>query len=61
MRGDEEREEMHCMGSRKWKANGGNVKGRKSRAAQRKERVYFLTFNATENHVHWVTTFPLKL
>ena len=25
----EEREEMHCMGSRKWKAKGGNVKGRK--------------------------------
>jgi len=35
----EEREEMHCMGNRKWKAKGGNVKGRKSRAAQRKERV----------------------
>jgi len=31
------------------------VKGRKSRAAQRKERVYFLTFNATENHVHYVS------
>ena len=43
------------MGSRKWKAKGGNVKGRKSRAAQRKERVYFLTFNATENHVHYVS------
>ena len=25
----EEREEMHCMGSRKWKAKGGNVKGRR--------------------------------
>jgi len=33
---NEEREEMHCMGSRKWKAKGGNVRGRKSRAAQRK-------------------------
>ena len=46
---------MHCMRSRKWKAKEGNVKGRKNRAAQRKERVYFLIFNATENHVHWVT------
>jgi len=32
MRWDEEREEMLCVGSRKWKAKGGNVKGRKKRA-----------------------------
>jgi len=38
---DEEPEEMHCMGSMKCKAKGGNVKGRKSRAAQRKERFIF--------------------
>ena len=48
MRGDNEREEMHCMGSRKCKAKGGNVKGRKSRAAQQKERDC-LIFYATEN------------
>ena len=40
---DEECEEMHCVGSRKWKAKGGNVKGRKSRAKKRKG--LFLTFN----------------
>jgi len=28
------------MGSRKWKAKGGNVKGRKSRVAKQKERDY---------------------
>ena len=40
------------MRSRKWKAKGGNVKGRKSRAAQRKRKGLCSTFNATENHVH---------
>ena len=40
------------MRSRKWKAKGGNVKGWKSRAAQRKRKGLCSTFNATENHVH---------
>ena len=40
------------MRSRKWKAEAGNVKGRKSRAAQRKRKGLCSTFNATENHVH---------
>ena len=48
---DEEREEVHCMSIRKWKAKGGNLKGQKSRAAQRKERVY-VQLLTTENHVH---------
>ena len=38
------------MRSRKWKAKGGNVKGRKSRAAHEKKGL-FLTFTATGNHV----------